>query len=490
MQHYRFTLTSLLRVLHLCVVMCASIMLQAQQFKMVRTQGAGIYQGGGVMEMAQVVSITHLGGNDTAFAFYTVVDSLPGVVAPCVLSASATSWLGERMEVGGSVDNYFFNQQGDTLFFRPGETNGYSYRMYTYPDGRYLQATQTNDQFVDIIGTIDRVKTFTLEERDAGGAVVPSVWNGKTFAFTERYGFSTIYNLWQFPADTTTYSLIGFTSPPLGQRLLNAFSVFDLRKGYELHYTDRVDDAIDNIQYTTLEKRLVLDVAADVTTDTLWFTQERLRWTITETVSGSDTTFIVDTILDTVALSAYTFLNGNHRQLFAFAPGRYGYSRHYTSDTTGPIFRKEVHRPYTLDATNICLIPAADTILREVYGDGLGITEWLDSTDIRRHHRLLVYAQQGVRRWGTPINFDRLLSAHKPAQDRMQLMPNPGHHGFYVQGVDVPATLIIRQLSGQPVTTLLWQPGMFTDVNTLPAGLYLVEIRSAELAWYKTWVKH
>ncbi len=470
--------------------MCAATALQAQQFKMVRTQGAGIYEGGGIMEMAQVVSITPLGGNDTSFTFYTVVDSLSGLPAPCVLSASTTSWLGERMEVGGSVDNYFFNQQGDTIFFRPGETNGYSYRMYTYPDGRYLQATQTNDQFVDIIGTIDRVKTFTLEERDAGGAAIASVWNGKTFSFTERYGFSTIYNLQHFPADTTTYTLIGFTSPPLGQRLLNAFSVFDLRKGYELHYIDQVDDAIDNIQYTTREKRLVLNVAVDVTTDTLWFTQERLRWTVAEDMSGSDTTFVVDTIIDTVALSAYTYLNGNHRQLFAFAPGRYGYSRHYTSDTTGPIFRKEIHRPYTLDAANICLIPAADTILREVYGDGLGVTEWLDSTDIRRHHRILVYAQQGVRRWGTPINFDQLLSVQKPSLGTVTLSPNPGQTGFFVQGVAVTASVSIRQLSGQTVATVQYHPGMFTDVGHLPAGIYLVEIRSPEQTWHAMWMKN
>lgn len=458
----------------------------SQQYKSVRTNGRVFYAGSGEMHTALAVSQQDLGGGDTAFVFYTVVDTGQGLPANCDLVPAATGWLGPRMIVQDSLINLFFNEQGDTIRFRPGAALGNIYPIYHFPNGDYLEATNIGLAFDVFIDSFSRFKTIALQARNANGQAIPHPMNGKTMEFSERFGMKKGFNLWHFPNDTTTYTLIGHELSGLGQRPVNVFAVFDIRPGYEFHYVDR----INGVPYQW-EKQFVWEANDIGNGDTLRLLTE--RWRTTYVLDAMqlpiDTLFIQDTIEQTFAYADYAFLNGSHRQVFEYATDTFGYAIHRFVDSLGPRCRKDIQRPYELAAGGVCLVPLADSVVLEHYGDGLGQTAiHVQRANGQLWQRDLVYYQRGIEQWGAFIDFPPLQVPVVWAPD-WQIVPNPVGHHLAVEGLHLPASYQLYGLDGKSIREGRLLPGAVVPMAGLPTGIYVLHLITREGFWVQKFLK-
>lgn len=457
-----------------CVLTIANT--SAQQYKTARTNGRVFYEGGGEMHTIQVVSRQELGGVDTAFTFYTVVDTGQNLPPNCDLIPDATGWLGQRMVVQDSLINLFFNAQGDTIRFRPGAALGNVYPIYHFPNGDYIEATNNGLQFDVFIDSFSRFKTIQLQARNSSGQAISHPMNGKTMEFSERFGLKKGFNLWHFPNDTTTYRLIGHELARLGQRPLNVFAVFDIRPGFEFHFIERIDG-----QAYAWEKHFVQEAFDVGAGDTFVLTYERWRKELVFDGQGTviDSTFDNDTLTEQIAYAAYSFLNGSHRQVFEYATDTFGYAIHRLIDSLGPRFRKDIQRPYALAGGGICLEPLADSVMVEHYGDGLGQTALhVLSGNGKLWQRDMVYYQVGIEQWGNSIAFPPLGVQHLSAS-AIEVYPNPVSDQLMIKGLTVSAEAVLVDLQGRKVLQQGYNPGQTLQLGHLPAGLYVMQLRTA-----------
>ncbi len=452
-------------------VLTLSVNSWGQQYKTARTDSRVFYEGGGEMHTVQVVAQQGLGSNDTAFTFYTVVDTGTGLPATCDLIPNAIGWLGERMVVQDSLRNLFFNAQGDTITFRPGAALGNVYRIYTFPNGDYMEATNIGLQFAVFIDSFSRFKTIQLQVRNSQGQPIAHPMNGKTMEFSERFGMKKGFNLYHFPNDTTTYRLIGHESAGLGQRSLNVFHVFDIRPGYEFHFVERQNGLV-----TALEKQFVQQAFDIGLGDTFLLTYERWRKEYLYDALGEaiDSSFINDTITERIVYADYSFLNGSHRQVFEYRPDTFGYAIHRLVDSLGPRFRKDMQWPYTLSSGAVCLEPQPDSVLTEHYGDGLGLTLLrIARSNGDMWERQMVYYQRGIEQWGNFIDFYPL-GLPDTKEHTLTLAPNPSKDILRIEGLTSPLHVAVFHISGAKV----WEDRIYPDevlsISDWPAGVYFL----------------
>lgn len=455
-----------------CVV-AATFSLTAQQYKSARTQGRVFYRGGGEVHTIQVISQQYLGGKDTAFTFYTVVDSVAGLPANCPVSPAATGWLGKRMVVKDSLWNYFFNKNGDTITFRPGAALGNQYPIYRFPNGDYIEATNIELQFDVIIDSFSRYKTISLQAKNAGGQPIAHPMNGKRMRFSEKFGFIETFNLYHFPEDTTRYKLIGYAPAQLGQRPMSPYAVFDIRPGYEFHYLEWTNGLL-----TAYEKRFVHQAFDIGTGDTFRLEEERWRHEYVYASQGAivDSSYYNDTLTSLIAYGNYDYLNSNTRQVFEYQPGRYGYTIHRLEDSLGPRIRIDVQRPYALQMSGQCMAPQADSVLQAWFGDGLGQTR----LTIRKAYgdiwqRQLVYYQRGIEKWGNPVKFDPN-AVPFTKEPTITLFPNPAQNNITISGIRQPVTYRILTLLGRVIQQGVVMPDAQISVASLPRGYYFLSL--------------
>lgn len=448
-----------------------------QQYKSVRTSGRVFYEGGGEMHTVQVVSMQDLGNNDTIFSFYTVVDTGTGLPGSCNLVPDAAGWLGQRMVVQDSLINLFFNAQGDTIRFRPGAALGNVYPIYYFPNGDYLEATNTGLAFDVFIDSFSRFKTIQLQARNSTGQAIPHAMNGKTMEFSERFGMKKGFNLRHFPHDTTTYRLIGHELSGLGQRPLQVFTVFDIRPGFEFHFVERL-----NGRPYLWEKQFVWNAFDIGNSDTLQLEIERWRKRYLLDGNGAvvDTLFTQDTLIDFIPYAAYSFLNGSHRQVFEYSPDTFGYALHRLIDSLGPRFRKDIQRPYTLSFGGGCLQAVTDSTLVEHYGDGLGRTAWhVSRSNGDLWQRDMVYYQVGIAQWGDFIDFPPL-GRRIQQREALQIIPNPATDQFSFSAARQPGLVRLYSATGQLVLARHLSSAGSVGVAHLPAGLYWVLLEQGD----------
>ena len=397
----------------------------AQQWKVFRDVGVGYYEFG-EQHTAMVTSIDTIGPGDTVFYFYRLTEEATSLPGGCTHTVSEIPFTGVKLVVRlGIIENYLFNDLGDSIRFRPGEALGTTYWMYKFPDGRVLEATVVKDEFRHFMGLYERFKTWQMQVKDDQGNPVSHIMNGKEWEVAERLGLTKAYNIRNFPNDTTLYSFVGYSGQPIGHFHPSNARIHDILPGQEMHYTGyREDCGFAGCDTTlTFEKRFALQRAQHG--DTLVLTYKRILVEIH--LPTADTLVVQDTITDTTYLNTLTYLDGVNREYFEYEPGLYGYSVVYRDSTTGPRFWKRLYLNHAFDSTNHCLeaLTPNDTFPLIAYGDGLGVT-WIRTTNqITQIDKRLVYYQRGVTSWGEPVNFSRMLSVPDARQPQLRVWPNP-----------------------------------------------------------------
>ncbi len=419
-----------------------------------------------------------------------------GLPGSCTQNTQAPSWLGDSIRIRQNGENLFYNAQGEPISIRTTPSPGYTYHMYDFPNGNYVEATIVKAGFEKVFTWSDWSKTFQLQVKDAGGNPVSHPLNGKKFVLSLNFGLVRAFNFRDFPNDTTTYHLAGMPFRKMGIDRPRAASLFNLLPGNEFHYLGkRLSCGFAGCRTDSLLVRhFLLKADTSVNADTLWFTWQRsLVDAYNDPVTGQGVLAVTDTLRDTVVLSRIQYLDSLTRTLYFEGPWA-GFNITFFADSLGPRMQQRPMRWWAYDSLNHCLspTPGMNDSLQVVYGDGLGIT-WYHRTypGIGFETRKIVYYQKGIETWGSPLDFSILGTVEKPATLPLAIYPNPTRKTaiLHVPPMQGPAVLSVFNETGQRLLQEVVPPGSekyFLNLSGLPAGWYCVLLQTGHRQYRAT----
>jgi len=442
------------------------------------------------------IDSVHISGTDTTYFFFDISREKSGLPNNCRQDVRSAPWTGPWMKVNGNHQTRFLNKYGDTILIHPRKWVLGDYSVVQLDSGKVLRAEvahQYNKLFLDIG---DATRVHILQAYDSTGAEVSHPFNGKRLELTWNYGMVTTYNIWEFPYDTTTYQLAGIERYHTDTLLLDtlnvkAWDVFNYQLGDEFHYKryDISGNAASHSSTLTLEKRMVIDVGHPPFADTLHYDFLRIRLIYATNGAGlTDTSFLLDTISETIYLSEYAFLDKFADEFYK--KGRFGTAGIMRMIRT-PQYRRRIQKlpeePYHFDSSNHCLSVNGAQLPRHAYADGLGMTAWFEedaNPAYNYNYDSLIYYQKGVYQWGDPVIFPGMVGVEPEASvsPDIQLYPNPATAAVMIEAdqiLEPDDRIVLTDLMGKTV----WQKQlhhqekhMLLDVSRFPAGLYLVRI--------------
>jgi hypothetical protein len=85
------------------------------------------------------------------------------------------SWIGKKMTDCGNSMNLFFNKENDTIYIKTNALLNESWKMFTFSNGNYVQATISSKALETIIGLSDSVKTISLQVKNSSGTNISNL---------------------------------------------------------------------------------------------------------------------------------------------------------------------------------------------------------------------------------------------------------------------------------------------------------------------------
>ena len=175
-----------------------------------------------------------------------------------------------------------------------------------------------------------------------------------------------------------------------------------------------------------------------------------------------------------------------------FQAERFGYSDWNRNDTIyNGVPYKTVYDWYEYDEETKCLSnPVTTKQPEQVFGDGIGILHYLDSTDIDDYYLLeMIYFQKGFITWGTPYDFSAL---DNPVQDifssAVNVFPNPAVDFIWVENFTPGAQVTIFDVNGK-LALMSNQSENKIDISSLNPGCYFIVITSSGGIHYSKFIK-
>jgi hypothetical protein len=185
-----------------------------------------------------------------------------------------------------------------------------------------------------------------------------------------------------------------------------------------------------------------------------------------------------DTIDVTYNYADYTYLDLQELQVFEST--NFGYADWVIIDTIfAGIAHKYVYDWYDYNEVEKCLSnPENNNMPEQLFGDGLGIMHYLDSTDINNYYALdLTYFKVGLNEWGTPYDFSDFdyTGIIINEQATVKVYPNPCYDvlNFNLQEMDCVATIF--NVTGEMVMQTRVNAGQL-NVTSLEPGLYYLKL--------------
>ena len=163
----------------------------AQNYRVVTDNVPAYYQSESVYGRAAGIKafvITFsIPGQDTMFVTYkTIRDTTEPGWETC-LDANAGSIMGRKIlqQTGRTV---LFNFRNDSIYLLNNTNPGDSWIYYSFPNGGYIEAWHQQTKFVDVLGSEDSVKVFTLLRKNSDGNVVDDEINERTILLSQNHG--------------------------------------------------------------------------------------------------------------------------------------------------------------------------------------------------------------------------------------------------------------------------------------------------------------
>ncbi len=440
-----------------------------------------------------------LEGTDTIFYFNQQLRTPPVVDPFCSYVFNDSVLLGNRVLVKSDTDitHVFFNNQNDSIFIHSQINLGDTWKVYKWSNGSYVKATVVNKLEQELVGGIldsfyrIKLNVFTL----AGAMLTDTFPNDTKIDISEDIGIVEFFNfnLFPQPGDSIARVLRGVTTLNAGVVDVNAKNAFNYNLGNEFHYREEVvpDNNSDADKRISAWKYFVLNKTETVSNVT--YTMERIQF---DTLYfGASTTLNItwDTTSVTLIYDDYGFLDT--LELMVFHNDNFGFSDWMKIDTIyAGIPHKYVYDWYNYDADTKCLNnPENISMPEQLYGNGLGLMHYLDSTDTDNYYKYdLSYFKLGLNEWGIPYDFsslDNSINSNSVAET-INVYPNPCVNYFYINLSDnfINSILEIYDISGKlvKVETLM---NNLVNISELESGIYTLKLKSNSLSMTGKFIK-
>ena len=390
-------------------------------------------------------------------------------------TAKGSHWVGKKVSILPGGYNNFYNRQNDTIFINTMANINESWKLFTFPDSRYIIATVTSIEPECFIGLTDSVKTISLQVCQSTGLPVTHCVNDLLIRISKYYGFVTILDFYSFPFEIPSenewsyddgyqFDLAGITNPDYGYQNIKASDIFDFNIGDEYQFLEKYSC----YGYLDYSSKIIIQKVITKNTEGKG-TQINYEYDRCMRVTTQDTSYFVhDTINETIDLQ------NNYLDKLAYEP--------YWTEVISYILPVQNGK---YDCNSNVFWGNNDTTLGylcvdpeycQYFGKNIGGPYYWYDWFCPGSRELVYYTHNGVS-YGTPYSCEEL-SIELP-DSRIVLFPNPA--GDFVT-IRLPGDNRLYELEFFNSTGCL---KIKTDISNektlctsqLPSGIYLLVIK-------------
>jgi hypothetical protein len=431
---------------------------------------------------------------DSALYFFRIIRDTSSQYGGCAVDTAAPCWTGTHSILKINGDNLFFSKQGDTILFKTHAFLGNRWK-FVQKEGYYFEATLASIEYSEINGIFDSIKVISLQAYDNTGHAIQDWYNSKTFKLSKNNGFSGLYNLYEFPADTNLYK-------SFSTNILSIGEVYDFEPGDIFHIKLGGPDTPPNYNIIT-----ILSKWSSQNNDTIFYLQK--RQTYSNTVVWDPNPHIVTTYnLDTNTVFYIhpddlisTLMPHQKNNKFFHDLSYYDLSSHNNNwnGRTTMIFNNSWN--YMFDSQLNCFTAAFEPVYDFAsYTKGCGTSDIShdDPAENYEWYNTLVYYKKGSEIWGDPYILTSVAS-NISAIPFFEVSPNPFSNTINVRLETLSAgkiSLGLYSVTGQLITQIednYNQPGIHSynpDLSALPKGVYILVFKTAESIRYKKLIRN
>jgi hypothetical protein len=232
------------KFLSVCIGILCTINVFSQNYLTIKNNAVSFYQGNSNLNVfpIRIDSISTHGDSTDYFSFYMIRP----LNESGLYTTKGTPWIGKKMEDCGNGINLFFNKENDTIFIKTNAALHEAWKMFSFSNGNYIEATVSTLQSETFLGLTDSVKTIILQMKDNTGNNLSDAVNNLTLKISKNYGFLKIADFYNFPFNLnpptdefysdSTLSLIGLTNPLIGWKNITLSDIFTMQPGDEIDY--------------------------------------------------------------------------------------------------------------------------------------------------------------------------------------------------------------------------------------------------------------
>ena len=437
-------------------------------------------------------------GTDTTFYFNRLLDTIGD--GSCEIINGDTTLLGykaiARDDVNGTY--VFFNKLGDSIFIRTKLDIEEEWHIYDFPDGsgRYVKGYALNQLNGGILpGMFDSIYRIKLNVYNNLGVIQWGIFPNETIIdFSKNYGIVQFWPFYDFPNDKAALLLRGVTDPYTNIVDVDARQAFDFQLGNEFHYREEVvpDNGSGADKRISAWKYYVMGINATPTSVT--YQMEYVQFDTLYFGATPSSTITWDTIDITYNYADYGFLDTI--ELNVFQADHFGYSDFVKNDS---IYKGLAHK-YVYDwfeyneATNCMSNPDNISQPEQLYGDGLGLMHYTDSTDAENYYLFdMVYFQKGLLLWGTPYDFSGLdVAIRNKTLEPLNVYPNPASTFIHFTVPDATYQITVYSIDGKELSKQEISSAnncASIDITELEKGIYIAKISSGQNVYSSTFSK-
>lgn len=400
-------------------------------------------------------------------------------------SILGSSWTGENIIILPNGYNLFVNKDKDTIKINTIAGVNEVWQMYKFQDNSYIEAKVTSKEVDTFIGLSDSVKTIHLQMKDAEGNNINNEINDKYLKLSKNYGFSRIFNFYEFPFNNVNDFLYPFSSEmdikgfgEYGHQNFGASEIFgyninDERHIFNYHFEYDCNDPICEL----LEKNIlkVTNKYISDNQDTIIYTYDKCgqriyeggvytenwHYQTNETINLSDP---INERLNNLNFQPYQNIIDDEYIVTA------------SNDTAKwiKLIFTGTDNYLSLDYQNA---ENADDF-NKIYYKGLGGDYFWFYTMCCIDEKRVVYSKKGENEWGNPYNCSDFTEVKKNKNDIINIYPNPTNSIIKLDyGNNNVQKIQIYDLTGKVMFKTTNEKVIF-DLSNYTRGIYIMSIET------------
>lgn len=476
----------------------------AQNFSVLNKDRVYYYEKSGKFYAVAVDSVKFVDNDSVYYHFLNFRDTVSPQMNVCV-DVYGGSFFGKINIKDSTGAFYLVTFRNDTVKLLPDAALYDSWRMYTYSNGSYLEATITGIDTLIVFDHYELVKNISITAKNINGTpITTQPFNGKNLLLSELNGLLNTFDFYMFPTDTTRYNLKGVTNPAVG-KVMTYKIYFDFDEGDVFHivesdlyyvwdggtsmhifsgYIRRYIQTV--IEKTTYNPDTAVSYKFALCTQMFVYTQG-----IKDTLYSTDTVFTsynYNQAQDTTfaLLPFQTFFNNS--DFFYYKPILYlqrdnnmsGRLNHIYYDRTDIAFSDSCWQYICADP-----MPPSHKYLEGCGGPYSYYEDWMYTIEERK----LQYYKKGNEIWGVPLAADcsDMLSSiitNRGQAVRFNVYPNPVNTELFLEiPISSEFNIDIFNMYGKLVYKTKTN-ALNIDVSQLSSGMYFIQLTDKQKRTY------